>query len=71
MRIETGRLGAFVVFSRVLLITAVLVNSVCAAAQTLNENRVSFSRQDNTVPTLVIGFVGGLVHRDDLRHSEV
>jgi hypothetical protein len=56
-----------VLFSRVLLVTAVLVNSVCAAAQTLNENHVSFSRQDDTVPTLVIGFVGGLVHRDDIR----
>ena len=33
-----------------------------------NQNRCG---DDNPAPTLVIGFVGGFVHKDDRRHSEV
>jgi hypothetical protein len=40
------------------------------AQPSADESQASLA-DDNTMPTLVIGFVGGFVHRDDLRHSEV
>jgi len=44
----------------------VLLNSHCAVAESS-----SLSGKPGALPALVIGFVGGFVHSDDLRHSEV
>jgi hypothetical protein len=35
-----------------------------------NDHEDAKTRRSGAVPTLVIGFVGGFVHSDDLRHSE-
>lgn len=56
---------------RTVLIAAVFFNSGRTTAQAANVTCVPVSAQDNTVPASVIGFVGGFVHRNDIRHSEV
>ena len=46
----------------------------CAVAETAQPSVVQSQTvcgDDNIRPTMVIGFVGGFVHQDDLRHSEV
>jgi hypothetical protein len=41
------------------------------AADSSGDQSQNTCGDDNTAPTLVIGFVGGFVHKDDVRHSEV
>jgi hypothetical protein len=50
------------------VLTGVLLFS---AANVLAQNELHESAASKPAPTLVVGFVGGFVHRDDLRHSEV
>jgi hypothetical protein len=50
------------------VLTFVLVFS---AVDVLAQNEPHESAASKPAPTLVVGFVGGFVHRDDLRHSEV
>jgi len=52
---------------QVLVFTAVLFNSHLAVAQM----QLEAPKQSDGSPALVIGFVGGFVHSDDLRHTEV
>ena len=40
-------------------------------AHSLADQRQPAGENDNIKSTLVIGFVGGFVHKDDIRHSEV
>jgi hypothetical protein len=46
---------------------AILLHPPRVAAQT----PVTAQREPDSLPALVIGFVGGFVHTDDVRHSEV
>jgi hypothetical protein len=50
----------------ILILILTLLPSQPAAAQTLQA-----SIENDAAPALVVGFVGGFVHSDDLRHSEV
>jgi len=50
------------------VLTCVLVFS---AVNVLAQNEPHESAANKPAPTLVVGFVGGFVHRNDLRHSEV
>jgi len=52
---------------QVLGCTAVLLNSYLAVAQT----QLAAPTESDASSVLVIGFVGGFVHSDDLRHAEV
>ncbi len=47
--------------------TAVLLSSYLAVAQV----QLAAPKQSDASPALVVGFVGGFVHNDDLRHAEV
>ena len=47
-------------------VVAVLLNPQRAAAQA----QLAASRKIDTAPALVVGFMGGFVHVDDVRHSE-
>ena len=54
--------------------TLLLLTPSYAQAQTarsLSDQTQTSCGDDNITPTLVIGFVGGFVHKDDRRHSEV
>ena len=42
-----------------------------SAALAEPKTRLLLSPGNDATPTLIIGFVGGFVHRDDVRHSEV
>ena len=72
---KTWHTGSIATVSRVLISVIVLFNSGRAAAEIsndyANEIGVSAHTQSDTAPTLVIGFVGGFVHGDDLRRLEV
>jgi hypothetical protein len=66
--------------SRILVSALLLLSSARAAAQTAatqtsdrsaQQTQLSTTANGDTAPTLVIGFVGGFVHIDDQRHSEV
>jgi hypothetical protein len=52
---------------QVLSFTTVLFSSHLAVAQT----QLDAPKQSDASPALVVGFVGGFVHSDDLRHAEV
>src|SRR5579862_8778465 len=43
---------------------------ILSAGSTLAQVRAPVATQANPPPTLVVGFMGGFVHADDLRHSE-
>src|SRR5712692_4415018 len=47
--------------------TTVLLSSHLAVAQM----QLAAPKQSDASPALVVGFVGGFVHSDDLRHAEV
>jgi hypothetical protein len=49
------------------LVTTVLFSSHLAVAQM----QIAPPTKSDASPALVVGFVGGFVHRDDLRHAEV
>jgi hypothetical protein len=57
----------FFTIIQVLICTGVLLSSPHAAAQT----QLAPPTESEASPALVIGFVGGFVHSDDLRHAEV
>src|SRR5229473_1358855 len=57
----------FLTIIQVLICSAVLLSSHHAVAQT----QLPASTESEASPALVIGFVGGFVHSDDLRHAEV
>lgn len=72
--------GIFAVHSQIMMslamvIAMLLINVTTAAraasANTADQALIAASQLDKTVPTLVVGFVGGFVHIDDARHSEV
>jgi hypothetical protein len=52
---------------QLLACTAVLLSSYLAVAQM----QLAAPTESDSSPALVIGFVGGFVHSDDLRHAEV
>jgi len=59
-------------FSRPSIVLQVLICFLLiSAVDVLAQNEPQESPMSKPVSTLVVGFVGGLVHRDDLRHSEV
>jgi len=62
-----SRIVALFVFSQVIGFALLLSTPSLAIAQT----RFNSLNQSDTNPVLVIGFVGGFVHSDDMRHSEV
>ena len=46
--------------------------SIAQVAQSsASQSKTAGLTSHNTTPTLIVGFVGGYVHADDLRHSEV
>jgi hypothetical protein len=59
-----------------LAITSAVVEALVCALLILNSGfalaqfRTAVAAEPNASPTLVIGFMGGFVHSDDLRHSE-
>jgi hypothetical protein len=57
----------FFAIIQVLLFTTVLFSSHLAAAQI----QLAAPMESDPSPALIIGFVGGFVHSDDLRHTEV
>jgi len=52
---------------QILVCTTLLLSSHLAVAQM----QLADQTQSDASPALVVGFVGGFVHRDDLRHAEV
>jgi len=63
-RVERALIGVIV---QIFACTMMLFTPESAAAQTL----VPAPSTGAVSPTLIVGFVGGFVHKDDLRHSEV
>lgn len=72
--------GIFAVHSRItaslamviaMLLTNVTTTARGASANTAEQALIAASQLHKTIPTLVVGFVGGFVHTDDARHSEV
>jgi hypothetical protein len=49
----------------------ILINLSAQAAHSADAEAQPASRSNASSPVIVIGFVGGFVHHDDLRHSEV
>jgi hypothetical protein len=46
------------------------IRTVAGSGVDSNDHEDAKTRKSGAAPTLVIGFVGGFVHSDDLRHSE-
>jgi hypothetical protein len=69
LRSHHSEMPAVVLFKIIQLLacTAVLLSSYLASAQT----QLAAPTESATSPALVVGFVGGFVHSDDLRHAEV
>jgi hypothetical protein len=62
--------ASLIIAGVLLLLTPNYAMAETAQTSAAGQNRTACG-DDNIRPTLVIGFVGGFVHKDDVRHSEV